>query len=70
MFSIVYVLQSCVKWEGFLIKNSFNVRTKLNVLKNLLLRVEREVVSSKAPVLLCSQYAQGFIEKSPVLMIS
>ena len=70
MFSIVHVLQSCVKWEGFLIKNSFIVGTKLNVLNTFSLRVESEVVSLKAPVLLCSQYTQSFIEESPVLMLN
>ena len=48
MFIMGSVLQNCVKWEGFLIKNTRSLRT---------------------PVLLCSQYAQSFIEKSPILRI-
>ena len=32
-----------MKLQGFLIKNSFIVGTKLNVLKNFLLKIEREV---------------------------
>ena len=43
MFSIPYVLERYVKWEGFLIKIDFFLGTKLNVLKNFLLMVEREV---------------------------
>ena len=36
-----------------------NLGPKLNVLKNFLLRVEREVVSLRTPVLLCSQHAHS-----------
>ena len=43
IFSIVYVLQKYVKWEGFFDKNLLILETNLNVLKNVLLRVEREV---------------------------
>ena len=65
MFSIIYALQRCVKSEGFLIKKLFTLGTKLNVLKNFLLRVNREV-----PVLISRQHAQSVIEKSPVLRIT
>ena len=46
MFSIVYVLHNGLRlceMGGIFDKNSFILGTKLNVLKNFLLRVEREV---------------------------
>ena len=56
---------------GIFDKNSFILGAKLNVLKNFLLRAEREVqFPLGTPFLLCSQHAQSFIEKSPVLRIS
>ena len=56
---------------GLFDKNSFILGTKLNVLKNFLLRVEKgSTASLKTPVLICSQHVQSFIEKSPVFLIS
>ena len=50
-------------------KNSFALGTKLNELKTFLLRVD-STFSLTSRVLLCSQHAQSFIEKSPILGIS
>ena len=43
MLNIVHVLQSCVKLEGILIKIHLFYEPNINVLKKVLLRVEREV---------------------------
>ena len=55
MFSIVYVLERCVKWGGFLIKLIY-FRNEIKCAEELFVEGEmRSTVSLRTPVLLCSR---------------